>query len=485
MNLSSELLSQLAKITNDNKDNNTETFVYGIAKHINGKLYVKLDGAGDGVLTPVYTTADVKDGEQVTVMIKNHTATVIGNMSSPAARTEDVKNLEERANSGAVNAAKVATNYISYNSEDGLQIGNKASGSWSGFRTQITAEAFNILDAAGNVLASYGAKLIELGKNAADAIISICGGKGRIEYDSDEEYLQVTGDKLRLNGATEASLYSNYYDGESTGKRSGIYTSSDQIYMYSTTSSNIDPETMVGVWTTSSLTITPWEIYMLSDSIHEISRYGSTYETVSGDITLKPAGVVDIKKRVYISTGEKTEYNDGIAGWYFGTDGTAHATHVTKGPAIGFHYAGSTDATSLIEETAPGVISINGMNFGVNKILWNGTYYMTADHKATLSEAISKQPIGIVLTFSEYADGAALDNNFNHFFVPKAFINELGGYGSGFTMMDINFGCVCHKYLYIHDTYISGHANNTATGTGTSGITYANNKYVLRYVFGV
>lgn len=121
------------------------------------------------------------------------------------------------------------------------------------------------------------------------------------------------------------------------------------------------------------------------------------------------------------------------------------------------------------------------------KILWEGVMYMTAGHTVNLSEAVSEQPNGIVLTFSKYdtSTGAASENNFNSFFVPKIFITSHKGYGNTFTMMDINFGQICHKYLYINDTYISGHASNNATGTGTSGITYANNKYVLRYVYGV
>lgn len=123
--------------------------------------------------------------------------------------------------------------------------------------------------------------------------------------------------------------------------------------------------------------------------------------------------------------------------------------------------------------------------YGGSTILWEGGRYMTADHTINLAEAVSAQPNGIVLTFSKYADGAAQDNNFNHFFVPKLFISEMTGYGTAFTMMDINFGQICHKYLYINDTTISGHANNSASGTGASGITYDNSKYVLRYVFGV
>lgn len=129
--------------------------------------------------------------------------------------------------------------------------------------------------------------------------------------------------------------------------------------------------------------------------------------------------------------------------------------------------------------------TISDMVYHQQTTLWEGAKYMTADHTITLSKAVSAQPSGIVLTFSKYADGAALENNFNHFFVPKAFVAGHKGYGSGFTMMDINFGQLCHKYLYINDSTITGHANNNATGMGGSGVGYKNNAYVLRYVFGV
>ena len=89
MELSNDLLSQFAKITNDNKKEEKEVTVYGTTVTDNGKQYVRLDGSDR--LTPISTTTDMKPDERVTVMIKNHTATVTGNLSSPAARTDDVK----------------------------------------------------------------------------------------------------------------------------------------------------------------------------------------------------------------------------------------------------------------------------------------------------------------------------------------------------------------------------------------------------------
>lgn len=93
MALSNDLIAQFVKVTNDNTKNTKETtIVYGTTVVDKGKTYVKLDGSE--VLTPISATADAVPGERVTVMIKNHTATITGNISSPAARVADVKNIQ-------------------------------------------------------------------------------------------------------------------------------------------------------------------------------------------------------------------------------------------------------------------------------------------------------------------------------------------------------------------------------------------------------
>lgn len=104
MSLSSDLLSQFVKITKDTKPVPTETTVYGTVKTIGDRTYVQLDGSD--LLTPVSTTVDIKVDERVTVMIKNHTATVTGNLSSPAARTEDVQ-----TNTGKINDFDIVMAY--------------------------------------------------------------------------------------------------------------------------------------------------------------------------------------------------------------------------------------------------------------------------------------------------------------------------------------------------------------------------------------
>ena len=125
------------------------------------------------------------------------------------------------------------------------------------------------------------------------------------------------------------------------------------------------------------------------------------------------------------------------------------------------------------------------ITFRGQKVLWSGTMYMTAGHQADLTEPVSQQDNGIVLVFSTYQNGAAIDANFNFFFVPKQFISTWNGYGCAFQMNTVNFSTMAAKYLYIHDEYIKGNENNNLSGTATSGITFNNAMYVLRYVLGV
>lgn len=91
VSLASELVSQFVKSTRDTTQKQTETTVHGTTVMYNGRMYVRLDGSD--LLTPVSTTADVAPDERVNVMIKNHTATVTGNISSPSARTDDVQEI--------------------------------------------------------------------------------------------------------------------------------------------------------------------------------------------------------------------------------------------------------------------------------------------------------------------------------------------------------------------------------------------------------
>lgn len=201
-------------------------------------------------------------------------------------------------------AAKTATNFMEFGS-DGLQIGDKTGGSWAGFRTQITNKAFNILNTAGTVLASYGEKLIELGKNATDAIISFCGGKGQIEYDADAGYLQLTGDQVRIKGDSMSSLYSKTYDGAYTASAASVNASPGRVDMFAQESSDIDPDTQVGTWRTSEMSLTPDGLNGVVDDVNVTSRNGMNFNTMNGDITFNGMTLLDLfypVGSIYMST---------------------------------------------------------------------------------------------------------------------------------------------------------------------------------------
>lgn len=88
MGLSHDIISEFVKITNDNKDKPKEGVVYGVVAQTSNGKFVKIDGSD--LITPAETTTEVEDGERVTIMIKDHTATITGNVSSPSASSTKV-----------------------------------------------------------------------------------------------------------------------------------------------------------------------------------------------------------------------------------------------------------------------------------------------------------------------------------------------------------------------------------------------------------
>ena len=94
MDLSNDLLSQFAKLTKNDKNTKKEDVVYGTVVVHNDIKYVKLDGSE--VLTPVTSATEIEDQNRVMVMVKNHTAVVTGNISSPSASTDSVKQVSDR-----------------------------------------------------------------------------------------------------------------------------------------------------------------------------------------------------------------------------------------------------------------------------------------------------------------------------------------------------------------------------------------------------
>lgn len=135
----------------------------------------------------------------------------------------------------SLEAAKTATNFMEFTSGTGLQIGDKTNGSWKGFRSRITSTAFEILNEAGTAVASYGRKLIQLGKDSVDAVIELCGGKGSIKHENVGVYgetkstLTVNGVNLGLLADDSVIIRSEQVDGDNTTYTSQIYMTKGRI----------------------------------------------------------------------------------------------------------------------------------------------------------------------------------------------------------------------------------------------------------------
>ena len=94
MGLSSDLISNFAKVTKKENKKKSEATVSGTVVIYGNITYVKFDGSD--LLTPVSLTSEVKDGDRVNVLVKNHTATVTGNISSPSASVSTVEEIGGR-----------------------------------------------------------------------------------------------------------------------------------------------------------------------------------------------------------------------------------------------------------------------------------------------------------------------------------------------------------------------------------------------------
>lgn len=97
MNLTDELVTQFVRMTDDAPKESQEATVYGTIKQErwSGKYFVVLDGNPEDQLTPVASTANCEAGDRVIVRIKNHQATVIGNVESPSASSTQLKGVTD------------------------------------------------------------------------------------------------------------------------------------------------------------------------------------------------------------------------------------------------------------------------------------------------------------------------------------------------------------------------------------------------------
>lgn len=119
---------------------------------------------------------------------------------------------------------------------------------------------------------------------------------------------------------------------------------------------------------------------------------------------------------------------------------------------------------------------------GMNKVLWSGAAYMNASQTITLSESISAQANGIVMVWSSYWSNAAQNDNFHYVFIPKRHITDYNGKLVIAHLQTGQLATVATKGVYIADTSITGHDDNTAI---VSSKNFNGTAFVLREVLGI
>ena len=106
MALSKDVMSQFAKAMMP-KQESKEATLNATYKKIDGKEYVQLDGSD--ILTPVTSSVIAETDDRVKVIIKNHAATVIGNITSPSARNKDLNTLKDEVDENGNNIKRMDT----------------------------------------------------------------------------------------------------------------------------------------------------------------------------------------------------------------------------------------------------------------------------------------------------------------------------------------------------------------------------------------
>lgn len=174
---------------------------------------------------------------------------------------------------------------------------------------------------------------------------------------------------------------------------------------------------------------------------------------------------------IYMNSNQNTVVG---YGGYSNNDGDTSV----YGKAVGITSKGAINITS---PTA----GLSGRAYGVNNSLWSGAHYMNENQTVTLTEAVKAQPHGIILMWSLYSGGAASNSDFNYTFIPKKHVISAAAKGVSCFLTSASMGNVTTKYVYVDNTTIKGHVNNTGTESTDSGIEKNASAFVLRQVIGV
>ena len=221
----------------------------------------------------------------------------------------------------AQEAKKTATNFIEYNTSDGLILGNKTNGTFKGYRSQITANRYIIKDESNRECASYGANIVELGKQSTSALIKLCQGLATIGLASADDfetvtpgvlvdkYLQMLSDNIRLKGSNVVSVYQGDKIATHTAQENGLMMSYENaLQLYSVLLEGLS-DGNEGIRRGSEIVISPMainangqnEIILESKNITLIGSGESGSVGITPTVTIN--GELSYKNRLYMVSG--------------------------------------------------------------------------------------------------------------------------------------------------------------------------------------
>lgn len=193
MSLDKKVIKDFVAAVNKKEETKTPTILTGTVHREGGTVFVKIDGSES--LTPVSTVINVENGERVTLTIENHKAMITGNLSSPAARGNEVEELKE------VVADKVDTAQLKAIKAEVGEISGDVANFKETTTEKLTAQDAKIKKIDGNV-ANFKETTTEK-LTAQDAKIEKIDGNVA-------SFKETTTEKLNANSAAIGSLDSTF-----------------------------------------------------------------------------------------------------------------------------------------------------------------------------------------------------------------------------------------------------------------------------------
>lgn len=193
MSLDKKVIKDFVAAVNKKEETKTPTILTGTVHREGGTVFVKIDGSES--LTPVSTVINVEDGERVTLTIENHKAMITGNLSSPAARGNEVEDLK------VIVGDKVSTAELEAITAKVGEIDGDVANFKETTTEKLTAQEANIKKIDGDVANFKETTTAKLNANEAN-IKKIDGDVA--------SFKETTTEKLNANSAAIGSLDSTF-----------------------------------------------------------------------------------------------------------------------------------------------------------------------------------------------------------------------------------------------------------------------------------